>query len=413
MIRGASIVCISSIDWKDNRQNPQEFSAAFSEAGNRVLYVENTGARSVRWRDAARLRSRLVNWWRARGGAKPDSGVDVLSPLLLPFPYSRIAQAINARLLLRFIRRWLQKSGDAPLIVVTFLPTPLVRSVIDSLDPAVVVYYCIDRLAESSPGARRIADSEAKLVAEADLVFVTSNNLYESAARMTSNIEVLASGVSFAAYERARNARTQPHPAFEGLGRPVIGFSGTIRDSTDTSLLADAVTLAPDLNFILVGPQMTNVKSLARLRNVRLTGAVPYEAVMDYVVRFDVGLLPYVLNPFTAGIMPLKLKEYLAGGLPIVATPLPEVLAFAERYPGIITFASDGRGFAAAIRTALAENNATAVARRLEIARCFDWSRQILRMSALIEDVLADRAAPVSMQPVRDAFSVNAARSAR
>src|SRR4029079_17406394 len=63
MLRGASVVCLSSIDWSFNRQNPQEVSLAFAERGNRVLFVENTGVRSATLRDAPRLWSRFLHWW--------------------------------------------------------------------------------------------------------------------------------------------------------------------------------------------------------------------------------------------------------------------------------------------------------------------------------------------------------------
>ena len=46
MLQGASIVCLSSIDWSFNRQNPQEVALALAERGNRVLFIENTGVRT-------------------------------------------------------------------------------------------------------------------------------------------------------------------------------------------------------------------------------------------------------------------------------------------------------------------------------------------------------------------------------
>src|SRR4051794_8514383 len=120
MLRGANIVVLSSIDWSFNRQNPQEVAAAFAESGNRVLFVENTGVRRATLRDLPRLRDRLRNWWHARGGTEHTAGgVDVLSPLLLPFPYSHAAAAINTRLLTRTVRRWLRGAAGGPLIVIT------------------------------------------------------------------------------------------------------------------------------------------------------------------------------------------------------------------------------------------------------------------------------------------------------
>src|SRR5919206_779160 len=98
------------------------------------------------------------------------------------------------------------------------------------------------------------------------------------------------------------------------------------------------------------------------------------------MVRFDVGLLPYLINEFTAGIMPVKLKEYLAAGLPVVSTPLPEVCHFAEQHRGLVRFADSAEKFVASFRAALADNSPEAVDRRVAVAREYDWSDQIGQM---------------------------------
>ena len=314
------------------------------------------------------------------------TGVDVHSPLLVTLPYSGTATAINAAVLLRVIRRWLARSGgDAPLIVITFLPTPLALQVIDGLAPSLSIYYCIDRLSESSPAARRIAKSEARLFAHADLVLVTSKDLYELAARHGSNVELLVSGVRCDEFDRARRLRAQRPDPLAGLRRPVIGFVGTLRDAIDLNLLRGVALLAPDLTFVLAGPQMADVRALAALPNVRLLGEISHEETIELMVRFDVGILPYSLNRFTAAVMPVKLKEYLAAGLPVVATPLPEVVAFAAQHPVTIRFATDAESFVAAIRTALADNGADAEQQRIGVAQLYDWPRQIDRLFDLIQ----------------------------
>ena len=389
MLRGASIVCLSSIDWNFNRQNPQEVAHAFAENGNRVLFIENTGVRRATLRDVPRLWLRLLHWWQARGGVKRVSnGIEVLSPLVLPFPYSPAAVSINTRVLRHSLRRWLD-DGDGPLIVITFLPTPLARELIAELSPALVVYYCIDRLAESSLGARRVVHSERKLFAEADLVLVTSSLLYQMAAQVSSHVSLVASGVRVEEFQRARQSRSQAHPAFTGLSGPIIGYVGSLRSSTDVALLMSIAKLAPDLQFVLAGPRFVDVASLASQPNVRVIDAIPHADVMNYMARFDVGLLPYVINEFTAGIMPVKLKEYLAAGLPIVSTPLPEVCHFADHHPGLVRFGDGAEEFVASLRAALADNSPEAVQRRIAVAREYDWSDQMWRMMELVEQSLA------------------------
>lgn len=389
MVKGASIVILSSIDWSFNRQNPQEVALALAAAGSRILFVENTGVRRATLNDAPRLWSRFCNWWRARGGVnRVASGIDILSPLLLPLPYSRAALLMNTRVLVRAIRSWLG-NGGGPLIMITFLPTPLARALISELGPTLVVYYCIDRLAESSPGARRVVHSERQLFTEADLVMVTSDVLYKRAVELTSRVHLLASGVRVEQFDRARQSRTETQSAFATLSKPIVGFIGSLRSAIDLRLLASAAELAPDLQFVLAGPRFVDVAPLTNRPNVRLLDAIPHEDVMKYMAHFDAGVLPYLINHFTDGIMPVKLKEYLAAGLPVVATPLLEVRRFAEQHPGLVRFARDPQEFVAALRLALSDNASEAVERRVAVARQYDWNHQMARMSQLIEEALA------------------------
>jgi glycosyltransferase involved in cell wall biosynthesis len=392
VLHDTAIVCLASIDWAFNWQLPQEVASAFASGGNRVLFVENTGVRRATLRDAPRLRARFRNWRRAAGGVtSAGHGVDVFSPLLLPLPHSPLASLINARVLRRVVRRWLGADRDRPLIVITFLPTSLARALIRGLNPVLVVYYCADRLAESSPGARKLRHSEPRLLAETDLVLVTANGLLPVAPRLRARIELLPCGVRFQEFAHARAAGSAPPPAFDGLSGPVIGFVGTLRNEIDLALLARAAELAPDLNFVLIGPVQADVQRLAALPNVRMIGPVSHPEAVRHMVRFDVGILPYVLNGFTADMMPMKLKEYLAAGLPVVSTPLPEVLRFAGEHSGVVAFATDAPGFVAALRATLVRNGPAEVARRTAVAERYDWTEQMSRMSALMESALAAR----------------------
>lgn len=390
MIRGASVICLAQVDWNFARQMTQETAAAFAAAGNRVLYVENTGARNIKLRDASRLWSRFASWFRKRGGsARNTEGVEILSPVLIPFPYNAAARALNSRILLRSLRRWLRQRPAGPVIVITFLPTPLMCDVTRALGPDVLVYYCVDRVAASSPGAAPVLPWEQKMFADADLVLVTSNELRDAATPLAKRVEMLVAGVHISAYDEARRHAHEPHPAFAGIDGPVIGFVGCIRDSTDIALIAEAAARAPELQFMLCGPVMTDVRALTKLPNVHFTGEIPPEDVATYTVRFDAGILPYVLNPFTAAIMPVKMKEYLAAGLPVVSTRLPDVLAFEQQHPGVVAFAHDAASFTDALRAAVAvKNDEAAAAMRIEVARDFDWSTLMGRLIELVAEQL-------------------------
>lgn len=395
MLRGTRIICIASIDWAFNWQLPQEVASAFAAGGNHVLFVENTGIRRPSLKDASRLRTRFANWRRAkRGITTAAAGIDIFSPLLLPLPYSRIAGFINARMFVRSVRRWLADKGSGPLIVITFLPTPLARRVIRLLHPALVVYYCADRFAESSPGARRLHDAEHALFGEADLVLTTSWMLHEAAAKVSSHTEMLSCGVRSAEFARERQSGRDAPAVFDGLARPVIGFAGSLRNELDLAMLSDVVELAPEMSFVLAGPVSSDLRRLSSFANVRLVGGLSHQEVVRYMAQFDVGILPYARNAFTEALMPMKLKEFLAAGMPVVSTPIPEVCHFAAQHPGLVDFAEDASAFVAALRAAAGANGTEAVAHRMEIARSYDWSEQMSRMSELMESALAAKREP-------------------
>lgn len=392
MLRDATIVVLSSIDWSFNWQIPQDVASALAADGNRVLFVENTGIRMPTWKDRARLRLRLANWWAARGGTvRTPAGVDVCSPVLVPLPYSPVACRLNAAVLLRTIRRWISQKGTGPVVVITFLPSPLVRAVIRGLTPEVTVYYVLDRLAESSPSARPLQSHEDALLADADLVFTTAHGLLESAAKINPCVSMMSSGVRFEEFERAREFPISVPDGARGLRRPIVGYVGSVRNEVDLALLARAARLAPDLSFLIIGPIVADVGELAGCSNVHFVGPVPHDEVIRYLMVFDVGIIPYVQNRYTAHILPFKLKEYLAAGLPIVTTGLPEIRRFVSEHGDVVAIADDAGTFVTALRNAIASDGSSERARRVKVAKHYDWPDGMKAMSLRMAAVLAMR----------------------
>jgi glycosyltransferase involved in cell wall biosynthesis len=389
------VVCLASVDWSFNWQIPQEVATGLAAAGHRVLYVENTGVRSPRWADVPRLAERASNWWQARGRPRTTAlGVDVLAPMVLPWPYATPAWRLNAAWLTARIQRWIGPGAAAPILI-TFLPTPVVAAIDTAIRPALAVYYCTDRLAESSPGARRIAPHEQALMARADVVLTTGIGLQRYAEAHASRAVLLPAGVRAAAFEAAAQvARADPAERPRLLRErpgPVVGFVGSLRPATDLALLTAAAREAPDLTFVAAGPVMADVRGLEACPNVILPGSLSHADAVRWIAAFDVGVLPYVCNPFTHDLMPMKLKEYLAAGLPIVSTSMHEVRAFDTAHPGLITFADTAPALVAALRAAIAAPQPDVVAYRQAVARQYDWQVQIATLRAVLDEAAAAR----------------------
>jgi uncharacterized SAM-binding protein YcdF (DUF218 family)/glycosyltransferase involved in cell wall biosynthesis len=387
------VLCVSSIDWDFIWQGHQEIMSRLAAQGHRVLFVENTGVRAPKVRDLPRVRQRIRNWWRGTKGFREERpNLFVYSPLLLPLPYFWLARWINRTLLTRALQRWMGATGFHRPIVWTFLPTPLAVDVIRAIDPQVTIYYCIDDLASSSPGARKIVPSEESLFRQADLVFVTSEKLRQRAARFSRRVHLFPFGVNLERFDAVRQSGEPAPSDIRSLARPIVGYVGGLHQWVDQPLLAAVASRLPEVTFALVGPAQTDVSILERCPNVRLFGQRPHPDVPRYVKSFDVGIVPYVLAEYTANVYPTKLNEYLSMGIPVVATDLPEIRRFNKDHGDVVEVAGGAEAFAASIQESLADSVPDEIDRRIAVAHENSWQNRLLAMGRLIEEAIDRRA---------------------
>ena len=406
------ILCFSSIDWDFVWQGHQEIMTTLARQGHRVLFVENTGVRNPQWRDIPRIQRRLMNRHRSlQGFQKIEENLYLFSPLVLPFPYWRLAQWINRLWVVSALRRWMRAMEFDRPVCWTFLPTPLTLEVIRKIPTKVLIYYCIDNFAESTPAARRILKSEAALLRKADLVFVTSNQLFEYASRWNRQVHLFPFGVSFESFERARSVSNGAPGELQALRRPIVGYVGGIHQWVDQELLCRAAQACKDYSFVLVGPIQTQVEQLKQEPNVFLLGQKPHDQLPHYIRHFDVGIIPYRLTEYTKNVYPTKLNEYHAMGKPVVSTPLPEILTFNQRHQDLVKIGVDEGQFCSQIERALKEDTQLLQESRVAAARENAWSHRIQAMQGLIQEVILRKAsAPREDWTLRFAASLRSSR---
>ena len=118
--------------------------SAFASNGNKVLFIENTGVRAPNIKDVPRLRKRFISWFKGiKGFRRETDNLYVYSPVILPFPYSRLARLINKNILLSALKKWMKATEFHDPIVWTFLPTGIALDIANGLDNKLLVYYCI------------------------------------------------------------------------------------------------------------------------------------------------------------------------------------------------------------------------------------------------------------------------------
>jgi glycosyltransferase involved in cell wall biosynthesis len=390
MLRGRTVICVSTIAWDFLWQGHQAISTILARAGNRVLFVETTGVRSPGWADRSRIVDRLTKWSSGRGRFAPVApDIFLYAPLALPFPYSPLAQRVNRLWICGAVRRWLRRQRVTDPILLTFLPTQFTLDLIDTVKPALSVFYCTDKLSQTSAAARRLVPYERRLIERCDLVFASAVKLAEHCRRYNPETHIVSTGVSLDKFEAARRGEGSAPADLAGLPRPLVGHVGGLRRCVDQGLLEGIGKRLPGATFVFVGPEQGPVDALRRLPNFKLLGSRPHEAIPAYIREFDACLIPYVVDEFTDHISPAKLNEYLALGKPVVSTGLLEVRRFSEANGGVVAIADGVEDFAAAIERAVHDDGPDARRRRAAVADANAWDLKVEEMSARIEAKLA------------------------
>jgi glycosyltransferase involved in cell wall biosynthesis len=122
-----------------------------------------------------------------------------------------------------------------------------------------------------------------------------------------------------------------PHD-FPGGDGPVFGYHGSLYgDWFSWTDLSEVALRHPSARIVLIGDVPATHPAMPP--NVHFLGLKPQGSLPDYLARFDVGLLPFVVSPLTHAVSPLKVFEYLACGVPVAAPPLRAVVGI----PGVVT----------------------------------------------------------------------------
>jgi glycosyltransferase involved in cell wall biosynthesis len=322
MLRGRDILCFSH-DWTGDPLSKTHIMRLLARE-NRVLWINSIGYRTPSVASKSDLGRAFKKLKAATTPIREvEKNIFVFNPIAMPL-YGKIAQVMNQRLLQFQVRKAMRKLRFKRPLNWVFNPAAAV--IAGKLGEEQLIYYCVDEYsAFSGVSVERMSALEEILLRRADLVIVSADKLFASRARVNHNTILVRHGVDYDHFRKALDPATAVPGEIANLPRPVIGFFGLIADWVDVELMCHTAKHFSSGSLVLLGKETTDVSELRKLPNVHLFGRKPYEQLPNYAKGFDVALNPFRINTLTLNANPLKVREYLAAGLPVVATPIPEV----------------------------------------------------------------------------------------
>jgi glycosyltransferase involved in cell wall biosynthesis len=241
-----------------------------------------------------------------------------------------------------------------------------------------VVYDCMDELANFRFAPPDIGQRERYLLKHADIVFTGGYQLFQSKSQHHPNVRFYGCGVDVAHFGRARDELTVVPPELASLRKPMLGYFGVIDERIDYDLIARLAGALPHYSVVLVGPlAKVDAGVLPAFPNVYWFGQRAYDDLPSYVKAFDVCMMPFALNAATRYINPTKTLEYMAAGKPIVSTAVPDVV---RNFSPIVAIARSPNDFIAAAVTAAESPDFGLIRRGLELAQRSSWADTVERM---------------------------------
>jgi UDP-galactopyranose mutase len=366
------LICFSHLRWGFVFQRPQHLMARFAKH-RRVFFFEEPVFEG--------------NSVTVRKTTCEQTGVHIVTPVLP-------ANVNGSRThMIRQVLNSLVKDEQISSYVAWFY-TPMALEFASHLNPATVVYDCMDELSMFKGAPPELHQNEHQLFRLADLVFTGGASLFEAKQAQHPRVHLFPSSVDVPHFQKARQGDHSPHDQ-QHVPRPRIGYAGVIDERMDLDLLREVAGRSPEWHFMMVGPVVKiDPASLPALPNIHYLGMKAYQDLPSYFSGWEVAMLPFALNDSTRFISPTKTPEYLSAGLRVVSTPIRDVVRPYGQL-GLVSIAKTAEEFTNAIRQSLSEG---AHPQWREQADGFvgrlSWNETWSAMNKLISDSIAEKRKP-------------------
>ena len=263
--------------------------------------------------------------------------------------------------------------------------TPAALAFSDDFARDLTVYDNMDELSAFRGASPELIAQECALLAQADLAFTGGLSLFDAKRDSHRDIHCFPSSVEAEHFGQARRVDS-PDPADQAtIPRPRLGFFGVIDERFDQEFAAAVADLRPDWHLIMIGPVVkVDPANLPQRSNIHWLGPKSYAELPDYLRHWDIGLMPFALNEATRFISPTKTPEFLAAGLPVVSTPIVDVVrSYGE--VGLVDIASTPEAAVLAIEALMARPRQPWLSQVDQRLRAGSWDQTWSAMHALMD----------------------------
>jgi len=386
MIQGQNIVCIGNSNWFGTYAKSTVQILERMARENNILFVEypytisdlKNAGKTIPINRMLGLEKRLQQF-----DTDSDTKVyDLIIPPVLPVYFLKNEKLFNLIFKLNTciyryaIKKAIRKLNfNNPILITAFNPF-YGLAMNGKLGEKAHIYYCYDGV-EASFFGQRIFKFEEEFSKKVRAIITTSTYLQNSKKKLNSNCFVVKNGVDFSVF--SAHKKVEIHKNI----RKRVGYIGTLDPRFDIDIVEYAVQKLSDFDFEFTG-DMRNEAMKARLSvypNVHFFSPIKPKDVPELLAKYDVGIIPYIVNEVNKNIYPLKINEYLAVGVPVVMTSFADLPEFCN----IVSAVRDKYDFVEKLKIETSTDSEEKIQKRIDFASQNSWEARAIEFGNIIE----------------------------
>ena len=392
MLEGENIICIANTSWFGNYAKSTVQIMERLAKKNNVLFVEYHYSvkdiiTTLRGKQNAPVK-RMLGIEKRLQLIDTNVGSQVYN-LVIPggFPVYFLKNekifnfifSINTLIYKLVLKKTIKKlKFDNPIVISAYNPF-YGLSMLNKLGEKAHIYYCYDGV-ESGFFGKRIFDFEAEFSKKAKAIITTSDYLNNEKLKINPNSFVVKNGVDFPVFSRFSKTEVFNRE------RKKVGFIGSLDPRFDIETVEYAVKNMSHFDFEFTG-DMRNEALKSRLSNypnVRFFDPVKPNDVPELLAKYDVGIIPYIVNEVNKNIYPLKINEYLAVGVPLVMT----AFAVLHEFETMVSVSNSKDDFILKLQAEVDNDTKEKIKLRINFAAANSWEARTESFDRIVQNFI-------------------------
>ncbi len=347
------IIIFSVIDYDFRYQRPQHFASRFAQNGHRVFYIN----------------ANFIN---------KDNIREISSNLNTVDFFCKSCNAIYFASECPEFLDWFTKKMDSLINIYAIRDAMIILDYPNWIQGAqylrtkygfkIIVDYMDDFTGFLGTTSEQLKNNCLHMLKNSDQIIASSQFLYDIATQYTEHVSIVRNGTEVEHFYQAALNK-------EKKQRPVIGYYGAVSHWFSWEKVCHLAANRPDCDIVIIGEVTEHRDKLEKFANIKLLGEKNYKELPQHLAYFDVCLIPFdTSTDLIKATNPVKFYEYLSAGKKIVATEIPELAPFRDKF---VYMSNDNNTFLEYVNLCLSgQDSLKSEEESISFARENDWQKR-------------------------------------